>query len=143
MRFHHVSLNCRDPIALERFYTKHFGFKRARVVQLPDNRQIVFLKGPNVYFELFPAQGERPTSPDIGGDGPLYPGVRGLSFMVDSVDAQLAAMGDAARLTFGPLDFRDFIPGWRSAWLADPEGNVIQVTQGFVDQENPPPLPGE
>jgi glyoxylase I family protein len=143
MRFHHVSLNCRDPIALERFYTKHFGFKRARVVQLPDNRQIVFLKGPNVYFELFPSQGERPASPDIGGDGPLYPGVRGISFMVDSVDAQLAAMGDAGRITFGPLDFRDFIPGWRSAWLADPEGNVIQVTQGFVDQDNPPPLPGE
>ena len=46
-------------------------------------------------------------------------------------------------ITFGPLDFRDFIPGWRSVWLADPEGNVIQVTQGFVDQDNPPPLPGE
>lgn len=143
MRFHHVSLNCRDPIAIERFYTKHFGFKRARVVQLPDKRQIVFLKGPNVYFELFPSQGERPASPDMSGEGLLFPGVRGISFIVDSVDAQLAAMGDAVRITFGPLDFRDFIPGWRSVWLADPEGNVIQVTQGFVDQDNPPPLSGE
>jgi glyoxylase I family protein len=143
MRFHHVSLNCRDPIAIERFYTKHFGFKRARVIQLPDGRQIVFLKGGNVYLELFPAQGERPASPDMSGEGLLYPGVRGISFMVDSVDAQLAGMGEAARITFGPLDFRDFIPGWSSVWLADPEGNVIQVTQGFVDQENPPPLPGE
>jgi glyoxylase I family protein len=141
MIFHHVSLNCRDPIAIEGFYTQHFGFKRARVVQLPDNRQIVFLKGPNVYFELFPSQGERPASPDMSGEGLLYPGVRSISFMVDSVDAQLAAMGDAALITFGPLDFRDFIPGWRSVWLADPEGNVIQVTQGFVDQENPPPPP--
>lgn len=141
MIFHHVSLNCRDPIAIEGFYTKHFGFKRARVVQLPDNRQIVFLRGPNVYFELFPSQGERPASPDMSGEGLLYPGVRGISFMVDSVDAQLAAMGGAARITFGPLDFRDFIPGWRSVWLADPEGNVIQVTQGFVDQKNPPPPP--
>jgi glyoxylase I family protein len=141
MIFHHISLNCQDPIALERFYTRHFGFKRARVVQLPDNRQIVFLKGPNVYFELFPAQGERPPSPDIGGDGPLYPGMRGISFLVDSIDAQLAAMGSDARITFGPLDFGSFIPGWRSVWLADPEGNVVQVTQGFVDQESPPPLP--
>ena len=143
MIFHHISLNCRDPIALERFYTRHFGFKRTRVVQLPDHRQIVFLKGPKVYFELFPAQGERPPSPDIGGDGPLYPGVRGISFLVDSIDAQLAAMGREARITFGPLDFGSFIPGWRSVWLADPEGNVVQVTQGFVDQENPPPLPPE
>jgi glyoxylase I family protein len=142
MIFHHVSLNCQDPIDIERFYTKHFGFKRARVIQLPD-RQIVFLKAGNVYLELFPAQGERPASPNTSGEGLLYPGVRSISFMVDSVDAQLAQMGDAARITFGPLDFGDFIPGWRSVWLADPEGNVVQVTQGFVDQEKPPPLPSK
>ena len=64
MIFHHVSLNCQDPIAIERFYTRYLGFKRARVVQLPDGRQIVFLKLANVYLELFPAQGERPASPD-------------------------------------------------------------------------------
>ncbi|MHB9073245.1 MAG: VOC family protein [Desulfobaccales bacterium] len=143
MIFHHISLNCRDPLALERFYTRHFGFKRARVVQLPDNRQIVFLKGPNIYFELFLAQGERPASPDVANDGPLYPGVRGISFMVDNIEAQLAAMGTEARIAFGPLDFSSFIPGWKSVWLADPEGNAVQVTQGFADQENPPPLPPE
>jgi glyoxylase I family protein len=141
MIFHHISLNCRDSIALERFYTRHFGFKRARVVQLPDNRQIVFLKGPQVYFELFPAQGERPVSSEVAPDGPLYPGVRGISFMVDSIEAQLKAMGSEAHIAFGPLDFGSFIPGWASVWLTDPEGNIVQVTQGFTDQENPPPPP--
>jgi glyoxylase I family protein len=141
MIFHHISLNCKDPLATERFYTGHFGFKRARVVQLPDGRQIVFLKGPNVYLELFPAQGERPASPDTSGEGLLYPGVRGISFMVDNIDAQLAAMGSEARVTFGPLDFGSFIPGWRSVWVTDPEGNTVQLTQGFTDQENPPPPP--
>ena len=141
MIFHHISLNCKDPLATERFYRDHFGFKRARVVQLPDARQIVFLKGPQVYLELFPAQGERPASPDSGGDGPLYPGVRGISFMVDNIDDQLAAMGSEAHITFGPLDFGSFIPGWKSVWLADPDGNIVQVTQGFTDQENPPPRP--
>jgi glyoxylase I family protein len=141
MIFHHISLNCKDPLATERFYTGHFGFKRARVVQLPDGRQIVFLKGPNVYLELFPAQGERPASSDTSGEGLLYPGVRGISFMVDNIDAQLAAMGSEARVTFGPLDFGSFIPGWRSVWITDPEGNTVQLTQGFTDQENPPPPP--
>jgi hypothetical protein len=56
-----------------------------------------------------------------------------------TASAQLAA--GQRRLSFGPLDFSDFIPGWKSVWLTDPEGNVVQVTQGFVDQENPPPLP--
>ena len=144
MILHHISLNCRDPIAIERFYTKHFGFRRTRVIDLPDGRQIVFLKGNNnVYLELFLAQGEQPASPDTNSEGLLYPGVRNISFMVDNVDAQLAVMGDAARITFGPLDFSDFIPGWCSVWLADPEDNIVQVTQGFVDQENPPPLPLE
>jgi glyoxylase I family protein len=141
MTFHHVSLNCQDPIAIERFYTRYLGFKRARVVQLPDARQIVFIKLGNVYLELFPAQGERPSSPNTGNDGPLYPGVRGISFIADDIDARLAAIGGAAPVTLGPLDFSAFIPGWKSVWLADPEGNIIQLTQGFTDQENPPPLP--
>ena len=141
MIFHHLSLNAPDPLALERFYTDCFGFKRARVVQLPDGRQIVFLKGAGIYLELFPAQGERPASKDTSGEGLLYPGVRGISFIVDDIDAQVTAMGSAARITFGPLDFGSFIPGWKSVWLADPAGNVVQLTQGFVDQENPPPLP--
>ena len=141
MMFHHLSLNCNDLLAIERFYSKHFGFQRARVIDLPDGRQIVFLRGGGVYLELFPAQGERPASQDTSDEGLLYPGVRNFSFQVDSVDVQLAAMGDEARITFGPLSFDDFIPGWRSVWLADPEGNVFQVTQGFTDQDNPPPLP--
>lgn len=140
MMFHHLSLNCNDMPTIERFYVKHFGFRRARAIDLPDGRQIVFLKGGGVYLELFPAQGGRPASPDTNNEGPLYPGVRNYSFQVDDVDAHLAAMDDEARITFGPLSFNGFIPGWRSVWLADPEGNVFQVTQGFSDQENPPPL---
>ena len=141
MMFHHLSLNCNDLLAIERFYGRHFGFQRARVIDLPDGRQIVFLKGGGVYLELFPARGERPASPDTNGEGLLYPGVRNFSFQVDDVDAQLAAMGDEARITFGPLSFDAFVPGWRSVWLADPEGNIFQVTQGFTDQDNPPPPP--
>ena len=140
MLFHHLSLNCNDLPTIEHFYTKYFGFRRARVIDLPDGRQIVFLKSDNVDLELFPAQGQRPTSPDTNSEGPLYPGVRNYSFQVDNVDAHLAAMGDAVRVSFGPLSFDDFIPGWRSVWLTDPEGNVFQVTQGFRNQDNPPPL---
>jgi glyoxylase I family protein len=50
-------------------------------------------------------------------------------------------MGSDAVVTSGPLGFDDFIPGWRSAWLRDPAGNIIQITKGYTDQQNPPPLP--
>jgi glyoxylase I family protein len=138
IRFAHVALNCRDMQAVERFYTRHFGFRRARVIDLGTD-QIVFLKNGTMYLELFRATAPSPT-PEPEKDGPAWPGVRHLAFQVDDVDATLAEIGSAARLNLGPLSFDAFIPGWRTAWVADPEGNVVEVSQGFVDQQNPPPL---
>ncbi len=139
MKFSHMAIACQDPIAVERFYSDHFGFRRARVIPLGDT-QIVFLKSGNVYLELFQAEGESPA-PKAEGDGPHYPGWRHIAFQVDDVDATLAEMGDAAQITLGPLDFDDFIPGWRTVWVADPEGNIVEISQGYTDQENPPPAP--
>src|SRR5690349_11309139 len=119
--FSHVAISCKDPIATERFYTKHFGFKRARVIPLGAD-QIVFIKLDNVYLELFKAT-ETAPNPPAKKDGPAYPGWRHLGFKVENVDAKLAEMGDDARVTLGPLSFDDFIPGWRTAWVADPDGN--------------------
>lgn len=141
MRFSHVALSCGDPIATEKWYARHFGFQRARVIPLGE-QQIVFLRNPEgVYLELFSAEGAAPA-PNPGGDGPHYPSVRHIAFQVDDVDAVLAGMGDAAQVTLGPLDFDAFIPGWRTVWLADPDGNVVEVSQGYTDQENPPALEG-
>ena len=136
--FSHVALNCRDPLATERFYTRHFGFRRARVIPLGEE-QIVFLKRGPVYLELFQAKGD-PPGPVQDKDGPAYRGVRHIAFQVDDVDATLTAMGSDARVTLGPLDFGAFIPGWRTAWVSDPDGNIVEISQGYTDQDNPPQL---
>jgi choline dehydrogenase len=142
--FNHVALTCKDPIAIERFYTRFFGFRRARVAPLGGGQQIVFIRNGGIYLELFLADAPVPM-PAGKADGPHTPGVRHIAFKVDDLDATLAAMGDEIknRITLGPLDFKDFIPGWRTVWLADPEGNIVEISQGFVDQDNPPPLPPE
>jgi len=127
-------------LTTEEWYSKHFGFQRARVIPLGDD-QIVFIKSGKVYLELFSTKDEPPVPP-AGGDGPHYPGVRHLAFKVDDVDAKLATMGDDAHITLGPLSFDDFIPGWKTVWVADPDGNVVEISQGFVEQDNPPPRPG-
>jgi glyoxylase I family protein len=138
MVFSHVALNSKDPIALEKFYTKYFGFQRARVIPLGDT-QIVFIKSGNVYLEIFATQEDRPGSaPEKDGFG--HSGVRHIAFQVESVDAKLSEMGSDARITLGPLDFNDFIPGWRTVWVADPEGNIVEISQGYTDQDNPPLL---
>lgn len=141
MRFSHIALSCADPIATERWYCAHFGFRRARVIPLGE-QQIVFLRNADgVYLELFGAEGDAPTPRPVG-DGPHHPGIRHLAFQVESVDAVLAAIGDAAPVTLGPLDFDAFIPGWRTVWVSDPDGNIVEISQGYTDQENPPALEG-
>lgn len=133
--FSQVALTCKDPLITEEFYSKHFGFKRARVAKLPDGNQIVFIKmGDSAfYFELFQATENSPIPPAIN-DGYQFPSVRHLAFKVDDVDAKLAEMGNDAKITLGPLNFDDYIPGWRTVWIADPDSRIVEISQGFVDE---------
>lgn len=138
-QFAHIALNCQDPIQVERWYTTHFGFQRIRVIDIGEGNQIVFTQGSGLCLELFKAEQDSPA-PSQPGDGPKWPGVRHFAFQVDNVDDHLKAMGDAADISLGPLDFNDFIAGWRTVWLKDPEQNIVEVSQGFVPQDNPSPL---
>jgi glyoxylase I family protein len=140
LRFSHVALSCKDPVAVERFYTKHFGFTRGRVYA-PGPSQVVVINSGGVALELFPASGERP-GPRVGGAGPEYPSVRHIAFIVDDLDRKLAQMGADATITLGPLDMSQFIPGMRVCWLSDPEGNIVELNQGYVDEVSPPPFQG-
>jgi catechol 2,3-dioxygenase-like lactoylglutathione lyase family enzyme len=234
-RFSHVAISCKDPLAVERWYTKHFGFQRARVIPLGDERQIVFIRSDGMYLELFQSErtaedgpvtvviarrarpdrrqefegwlkgicdaaaafpghlgakilpprdanedyivsfrfdsrdslrgwesstvraewlergmpvsaGEARTQamlgsiPEPDADGLHFTGWRHIAFQVDDVDAKLAEIGEDAQITLGPLSFDAFIPGWRTVWVRDPNGNVVEISQGYNDQENPPPL---
>ncbi|GHD81784.1 VOC family protein [Streptomyces goshikiensis] len=135
MVWSHVGLNCTDQKTTEDFYTRYFGFTRARVVDLGESR-IVFLRKGDAYLELFAAD----TAPAGAAheDGPQAPGrMRHLAFQTDSVDAFLASLGDAAEVTLGPLDFDDFICGWRTVWVRDPDGVIVEVSQGFEDDRTP------
>lgn len=139
--FSHMGLVCRDPIAVERFYTRHFGFSRGRVYA-PGPDQVVMIKSGNLYLELFPATEDTDTPPATGA-GPEYPGWRHLAFLVDDLAEKLAEIGDEAPVTLGPLDMSGFIPGMRVAWIADPEGNIVELNEGYIDEPDPPALTGD
>src|SRR5438477_4121227 len=102
LTFSHVAISCKDPLATERFYSKYFGFKRARVIPLGTD-QIVFIKSGDSYLELFRAK-ERATIPPAGQDGPWYPDWCHISFQEDNVEARLAEMREGDRITLGPLE---------------------------------------
>jgi glyoxylase I family protein len=143
-----LALVCGNPLATELFYTKHFGFKRARVY-LPGENQVVVLRNGNTYIQIFPAFAMRPQcldfesapSPYPGGKGagPLYPGVRKLAFLVDNVERKLAEMGDAAKITQSSRP--GLVPGSKTVWLADPSGNVVELIEGYYDENDPPQAP--
>ncbi|MGE7439133.1 VOC family protein [Kitasatospora sp. NPDC001175] len=133
VRWAHVGLNCQDQQRTEEFYTRWFGFRRARVVETPDVR-VVFLRNDAACLELFPAQAE--PAARAGGDGPPNPGsVRHLAFQVDDLDAFLSAADGSFDVSLGPLGFDEHIPGWRTVWVTDPDGVVVEVSQGYVDQD--------
>lgn len=131
--FAHVGLTCKDPDATEKFYAKHFGFRRVRVIGSGKD-QIAFIKSAagDLVFELFRATEER-RGPAPSGVGPNEPTYRHLALMVDDVDKALAAMGPDCLVTAGPSDFSQIIPGWRTAWIADPDGRIVEITQGYRD----------
>jgi glyoxylase I family protein len=138
LKFSHIALNCRDPLETEEFYAKYFGFRRARVIPLGED-QIVFLKLDGTYLELFGTKDPMPLAPPKG-DGYSFAGIRHFAFQVDSVDDKLAEIGKNAKVMLGPMAFDDFIPGWKTVWIADPDGRIVEVSQGFVDQAAPPPF---
>ena len=110
------------------------GFMRWLTVRVPgDEKEILLEKpGPPAHDPETAAQVRELVTKGAAGGW--------LAFQVDDVDAKLAAIGADAQVTLGPLSFDDFIPGWRTAWIADPDGNIVEISQGYTDQENPPPF---
>ena len=134
VRWSHVGLNCRDQDATEAFYRDWFGFRRARLVTGEDWK-VVFLRRGDAYLELFGTDAD--SAFETKADGPQHPGTaRHLAFQVDDVDAFLAAADGRLPITLGPLAFDEYIPGWKTVWISDPDGVVIEVSQGYHDEEH-------
>jgi glyoxylase I family protein len=136
LRWSHVALNCGDQRATEEFYTRWFGFARAREVPLGDTA-IVFLKHGEVYLELFQSGLVSPLT--VSGDGPPHRGIaRHLAFQTDDLAAFLDRADGRIPVSLGPLSFDDFIAGWHSVWLTDPDGVIVEVSQGYRDADPAP-----
>ena len=129
-----LAITCADQSLTEAWYTKNFGFRRARVAKLPDGKEIIFLKmaDSSFYLELFAADGPSPL-PQATNDGHTFPGFRHLAFKVDDVDKKLMEI-DSPEISLGPLDFDGYILGWRTVWIVDPDGRIFEISQGFQDE---------
>jgi glyoxylase I family protein len=114
---------------------RHFGFE-ARARDPARRQQIVFLRSGDAYLELFQAKEPLPPRARAGTARGTPGGATSPSRWTTSTPA--GRDGRRGQVTLGPLDFDDFIPGWRTVWVSDPEGNIVEISQGFVDEANPP-----
>jgi glyoxylase I family protein len=127
----HIGVTCKNPAVFENFYSKYFGFKRIKTIIGSNTREIVFIKDSNnLCLEIFQSEENSPIEMP-NEDGCHYPGWRHIAFSVANIDKKLEEMGTDAIITLGPKTLND--KGWRVVWIKDPEGNIIELSQGYED----------
>ena len=126
----HIAFNCVDLKAQERFFTKHFGFRRARVFNEGTPKEFVMLRLGDTCIELFSAKDE--SRSERGGEQPV--GFTHLAFEVDDLDAAVAALHADGIATDEPIDCSAIVEGMRVCFFNDPDGNRIELMEGYQDQ---------
>jgi glyoxylase I family protein len=130
----HIAYQCRDRLAQERFYARFFGFRRARVFAAGTEGEFVMLRRGNLWIELFAAA---PDAQPPQGSGPASSYLH-LALEVDDIERSVAELAGAGH-EMGPIvDCGGVTPGLRICFFKDPEGNVIELMQGWRDEDNPP-----
>ena len=125
---HHLALNCRDRHAQAAFYAEHFGFKHARLLNAGQPNEFAVLRLGGICMEFF---GAKETGAQ-GGEQAV--GFRHLAFEVPSLEEAIAKLQAAGVQTDPIIDLGTKIPGWRVCFLRDPEGNVVELVQGWQDE---------
>lgn len=134
----HIAFVCRNRVALERFYTKHFGFRRARVFNAGEPGEFVMTRLDSVCIEFFQA------SPQAIAQAAKTPrvelGFKHLAFEVPQIEPVIESLKRDGVDVGEIFDCSDVAPGLRAAFFADPEGNEVEILEHWADQDNAPPL---
>jgi len=128
----HVALNCRDVRAQEEFYGRCLGFRRSRVFQAGTPGEYVMLRLGATCLELFPATASGGRE---GAGGEQAVGFKHLAFEVDDLDEAVTALRDGGVRTGEIIDCSAVVEGLRICFLDDPEGNCLELMQGYTDAE--------
>jgi catechol 2,3-dioxygenase-like lactoylglutathione lyase family enzyme len=125
IRIHHMALTCKEVDATETFYCRHLGFRRVRTCRPGEPGQFVMIRNGDFCLELF-GGGTDSEPPKMG--------FKHLCFEVDDVDAWYNRLKDVAEFTSEPKN-STISPWLRLAFFKDPDGNMIELNQGWKDTE--------
>ena len=129
--FNHIALNCRDKLAQEKFYIKHFGFQRCRTFNRGRPNEFFLLKLGSMRLELF-GNGNA-TESDRGGEQAV--GFKHFAFEIPKLEPFIDALR-ADGVDIDPIREVPFLaPGARIVFFRDPEGNIVELMEGYRDEE--------
>ncbi len=125
----HLAMTCRDLAASMDFYREHLGFRLARTFVDGDGNEFVMMRLGPFCLEMFQA-----AEPDIERiDGNL--GFSHLAFGVDDLDAKIAELNAGGVATGEVIDGSFYFAGLRVCFFHDPDGNRLEINEGYRDQE--------
>jgi len=134
----HIAFVCRNRLAMERFYTKHFGFERARVFNAGEPDEFVMTRLGPVCIEFFQAA---PQAIAQAAKAPRVEiGFKHVAFEVPKLEPVIKALKRDGVDVGEVFDCSDVSPGLRAAFFADPEGNQVEILENWADEDNPPAL---
>ncbi len=125
----HVALNCINLKKQEAFYAKHFGFRRTRTFNAGMPNEFVMLRLGDMRMELFSAD---PGTEATGGEQPV--GFKHLAFEVSSLEDAIAGLKADGIQVGEIIDCSGIISGMRVCFFNDPEGNRVELMQGYRDE---------
>jgi glyoxylase I family protein len=130
--FNHIAMNCANLAAQEAFYTKHFGFKRSRTFHRGEPGEFFMLKLGDMRLELFPTDPTK-TVDAKGGEQPV--GFKHLAFNVPKLEPVIEGL-KADGIECDPIiELPKLAPGFRIVFFRDPEGHILELMEGYVDEE--------
>ena len=130
MSVQHIAFGCRDIYKQEEFYGRHFGFKRARTFKPGQPGEFIMLRKDNTCLEFFKADEAEGLS---GGEQKV--GFRHLAFEVENIEKLLPALKADGIEPDPVIDCAKHCEGMFVCFFNDPEGNRVELVQGYVDEE--------
>jgi glyoxylase I family protein len=128
----HIAMNCADLARQEAFYTRHFGFKRSRTFNRGKPNEFFMLKLGSIRLELFPTDPAKSTGHQ-GGEQPV--GFKHLAFNVPKLEPVLEGLKADGIVPDPIIDASKHVPGLRIVFFRDPEGHILELMEGYQDEE--------
>ena len=126
----HIAFRCRDLNAQEQFYSKHFGFRRVRTFNKGTPNEFVLIRVGSTCLELFQAS----DGAELARQNDESVGFTHLAFEVVDMEEAVASLQADGVATGEIKDCSIHCEGMSVCFFNDPDGNRIELMQGYQDE---------